>query len=74
MDVVDHQAHIERCELTDRIEDPFERFAAVADPIDGGHDRRPEVLGVAVGRLAREPDVDTPRVGVIGANRLGEQR
>ena len=39
---------------TDCVEDPLRRFAAFTAPAEGGDDRRRQVLGVAVGGLARQ--------------------
>ena len=74
MDVVDHDTDVDRGEVSDRVEDPFDRFAAKVVLTEGGDDRGRQMIGIAVSRLTGQPGVDPAWVGLVGADRLGQQR
>ena len=74
VDVVENQAHVERSELSERVEHLLERFAALAGPPEGDEHGMGEVFCVAIAGLAGHPRVDAPRVDTVGPNGLGEER
>ena len=74
VDVVDHQAHVERRKLAEGIEQAGQRIAAVTVPAEGDEDRVGQMVGVAVTRLTGNPRIDAARVDAVGPNGLAEQR
>ena len=66
VNVVEHQAHVERGELAEGVEHALQWVLPVAVAIESGQYGADEVAGVAVAGLARDPGVDSSRISLVG--------
>ena len=74
MEVVEEQAHVDRRELSEAVEDTEGGVAAIAAAAERGEHGVGEMFGVAVAWFARDPGVEAQRLRLVGPDRLCQQR